>query len=133
MAVQVGASLGRQADAEKLVQGQRDAIAAAAKANPKFATSKAVLIDPDDDGGVYIFAENDVRTRFLGDLGLTMPAEIEKLFKGQFYAQISAERLDLLDTADVLVLVAVAQAAGAAAHLVAQLPEPARGARRSAS
>ncbi len=107
MAVQVGASLGRKADAEQLVKGTKDAIAREAKANPKFASSKAVLIDPDDDGGVYIFAENDVRTRFLGDLGFTMPAEIQKLFKGQFYAQISAERLDLLDLADVLVLVAV--------------------------
>ena len=107
MAVQVGASLGRRADAEALVKATRGRIAAAAKANPKFASSKAILIDPDDDGGVYIFAENDVRTRFLGDLGLTMPAEIERLFKGQFYAQISAERLDLLDTADALVLVAV--------------------------
>ncbi len=106
MAVQVGASLGRRADAEGLVKATRDRIAAAAEANPEFATSKAVLIDPDDDGGVYIFAEDDVRTRFLGDLGFTMPAEIERLFKGQFYAQISAERLDLLDTADVLVLVA---------------------------
>ena len=106
MAVQVGAALGRRADAEKLVKATRDRIAAASKANPKFATSKAILIDPDDDGGVYVFAENDVRTRFLGDLGLKMPAEIEKLFGKQFYAQISAERLDLLDTADVLVLVA---------------------------
>ena len=70
MAVQVGASLGRRADAEELVKATRDRIAAAAEANPEFATSKAVLIDPDDDGGVYIFAENDVRTRFLGDLGL---------------------------------------------------------------
>ena len=107
MAVQVGASLGRKADAEQLVKDTKNAIAKEAKANPKFASSKAVLIDPDDDGGVYIFAENDVRTRFLGDLGFTMPAEIEKLFKGQFYAQISAERLDLLDLADVLILVAV--------------------------
>ena len=107
MAVQVGASLGRKADAEQLVRQTKDAIAKEAKANPKFAQSKAVLIDPDDDGGVYIFAENDVRTRFLGDLGFTMPPEIEKLFKGQFYAQISAERLDLLDLADVLILVAV--------------------------
>ena len=39
-------------------------------------------------------------------LGLTMPPAIERLFGKQFYAQISAERLDLLDTADVLVLVA---------------------------
>jgi len=106
MAAQVGAALGRRADAEKLVKATRARIAAASKANPKFATSKAVLIDPDDDGGVYVFAENDVRTRFLGDLGLTIPAEVEKLFGKQFYAQISAERLDLLDTADVLVLVA---------------------------
>jgi len=107
MAVQVGASLGRMADAEQLVRQTKDAIAKEAKANPKFAQSKAVLIDPDDDGGVYIFAENDVRTRFLGDLGFTMPDEIKRLFKGQFYAQISAERLDLLDLADVLILVAV--------------------------
>ena len=106
MAVQVGAALGRRADAETLVEATRDRIAAAAKANPEFAGSRAVLIDPDDDGGVYVFAQNDVRTRFLGDLGFTMPAQIERLFKGQFYAQISAERLDLLDTADVLVLVA---------------------------
>ena len=107
MAVQVGASLGRKADAEQLVRQTKDAIAKETKANPKFAQSKAVLIDPDDGGGVYIFAENDVRTRFLGDLGFTMPPEIKKLFKGQFYAQISAERLDLLDLADVLILVAV--------------------------
>jgi iron-siderophore transport system substrate-binding protein len=110
MALQVGASLGRKADAEKLVQQTKDAIAKETKANPKFASSTAVLIDPDDDGGVYIFAENDVRTRFLGDLGFTMPAEIEKLTTSrpsQFYAQISAERLDLLDLADVLILVAV--------------------------
>ena len=107
MALQVGASLGRRADAEPLVKATRDRIAAASKANPRFASSTAVLIDPDDDGGVYIFAENDVRTRFLKDLGLTQPPAIAKLFKGQFYAQISAERLDLLDSADVLVLVAV--------------------------
>jgi iron complex transport system substrate-binding protein len=107
MAVQVGASLGRKADAERLVQETKDAIAQEAKANPAFGQSKAVLIDPDDDGGVYIFAEDDVRTRFLGDLGFTMPPQIAKLFKGRFYAQISAERLDLLDTADVLILVAV--------------------------
>ena len=63
-------------------------------------------MDPDDDGGVYIFAPDDVRTRFLGDLGLKLPASIEKLFKGQFYAQISAERLDMLDNADIIVQVA---------------------------
>jgi iron complex transport system substrate-binding protein len=107
MALQVGSSLGRKADAQKLVDKARADLKTAAEENPEFASSKVVLVDPDDDGGVYIFAENDVRTRFLGDLGLTMPAEIQKLFKGQFYSQISAERLDLLDTADALVLVAV--------------------------
>jgi iron-siderophore transport system substrate-binding protein len=106
MAVQVGSGLGRRAQAERLVAAAREQIAAAGKANPVFATSSAVLVDPDEDGGFYIFARNDVRTRFLADLGLTMPEPIAKLFKGQFYAQISAERLDLLDTADVLILVA---------------------------
>jgi iron complex transport system substrate-binding protein len=106
MALQVGAGLGRRAEAQKLVDDTRARLAAAAKDNPAFAGSRAVLIDPDDDGGVYIFAPDDVRTRFLGDLGLKLPPSIERLFKGQFYAQISAERLDMLDAADVLVLVA---------------------------
>jgi len=106
MAKQVGAGLGREADAERLVKATRARLAAASKDNPKFATSTAVLVDPDDDGGVYVFAENDVRTRFLADLGLTTPPEIERLFGEQFYTQISAERLDMLDTADVIVLVA---------------------------
>ena len=106
MAVQVGSGLGRRSDAERLVAAARDQIAAAARSNPAFATSTAVLVDPDEDGGFYVFARNDVRTRFLDDLGLTMPEPIAKLSEGQFYAQISAERLDLLDTADVLILVA---------------------------
>jgi iron-siderophore transport system substrate-binding protein len=106
MAVQVGSGLGRRADAERLVADAHARVAAAGKANPAFARSTAMLVDPDEDGGFYIFARNDVRTRFLSDLGFTMPEPIAKLFAGKFYAQISAERLDLLDTADVLVLVA---------------------------
>jgi iron complex transport system substrate-binding protein len=106
MALQVGASLGRRGEAQRLVEATGHRLAAAARANPVFATSRAVLIDPDDEGGVYVFAPGDVRTRFLADLGLRMPPPIRRLFGTQFYAQISAERLDLLDAADVLVLVA---------------------------
>ena len=54
-----------------------------------------------------MFAPNDVRTRFLIDLGLELPPAIEELFGDQFYTQISAERLDLLEAVDALVLVAV--------------------------
>ncbi len=104
MAVQVGAGLGRRADAQRLVDAARAKIAAAARANPAFARSRALHIAPDDDGGVYVFAPGDVRTRFLNGLGFTLPDAIERLFRGEFYAQISAERLDLLDTADVLVI-----------------------------
>jgi iron complex transport system substrate-binding protein len=106
MALQVGAGLGRRGDARRLVADTRRRLAAAARANPAFAANLAVLIDPDDEGGVYIFAPDDVRTRFLADLGLRMPPPIRDLFGDQFYAQISAERLDLLDAADLLVLVA---------------------------
>jgi iron complex transport system substrate-binding protein len=106
MAVQVGAALGRRGDARRLVDDARAELAAAAEANPEFATSTALLVDPDDSGGVYVFAPDDVRSRFLADLGLTMPASVERLFGDDFYTQIAAERLDLLDDADALVLVA---------------------------
>jgi iron complex transport system substrate-binding protein len=105
MAVQVGTGLGRRAEGERLVAAARSQIAAAAKANPAFGRSRAVLADPDEDGGVYIFAPGDVRTRLLTGLGFELPPEIERIFRGQFYAQISAERLDLLDTADLVLLI----------------------------
>jgi iron complex transport system substrate-binding protein len=106
MALQVGAGLGRRADAEELVEQTREKLAAAANANPEFADSRAVLVDPDESGGVYVFAPSDVRTRFLSDLGFELPPRMEELFGSEFYTQISAERLDLLDAADVLVLIA---------------------------
>ncbi len=104
MAIQVGTGAGQRDKATRLVAQARASIAAAGRANPAFGRSRALHISPDDDGGVYVFAPGDVRTRFLKGLGFTQPAEIEKLFGDQFYAQISAERLDLLDSADVLVL-----------------------------
>ena len=45
-----------------------------------------------------------MRTRFLGDLGLGQPPAIKDLFHSTFYTQVSAERLDLLDSADLLVV-----------------------------
>lgn len=110
MALQLGQALGRRPAAQRLVDTARAQRAAAAKDNPAFARTRTVLVDPDDEGGVYIFAPEDVRTRFLRDLGLNAPAEIDALFGKQFYAQISAERLDLLDTADLIVLVGVRDA-----------------------
>ena len=55
---------GRRADAQRLVDAARAKIAAAARANPAFARSRALHIAPDDDGGVYVFAPGDVRRAF---------------------------------------------------------------------
>ena len=104
LGLQVGAAVGRRAEAEKIIAATRARFAEAQDENPRFEGKTAVLVDPAPDGGVYTFATNDVRTRFLGDLGLGQPPAIKDLFHSTFYTQISAERLDLLDSADLLVV-----------------------------
>src|SRR5262249_19070545 len=103
MALEIGTALDRRADVQKLVDRTRALYAKARSDNPGFEGAKAALISPDDKGGVYIFSEDDVRTRFLSDLGFVMPDGVKKQFKGQFYAQLSAERMDLLAEADALI------------------------------
>ncbi|WP_354701777.1 Putative ABC transporter substrate-binding lipoprotein YhfQ [Paraconexibacter sp. AEG42_29] len=105
MALQVGRSVGRLAAARKLVATARAQRTQAGRDNPAFARARTILVDPDDAGGVYVFAPGDVRSRFLEDIGLQPPAAVDSLFGEQFYAQISAERLDILDESDLIILV----------------------------
>ncbi len=92
----IGRALGRSEQAEQVIADVDAKFAAAREAHPEFGKATAILAYGGPDGyGAY--ATGDTRSRFLTDLGFTIPKAIDKLAGDQFYAQFSQERFRLLD------------------------------------
>lgn len=101
----IAEALGRKADGEKLVAGADQAIADAKAANPEFA-GKSVCVAAAFGGQYGAYTRGDGRVQFLEALGLTNSPKIEDLKPASFYAEISKERVSLLD-ADLTVMFAL--------------------------
>jgi iron complex transport system substrate-binding protein len=92
----VGKALGRETDAQKVVDDVEAKFQAFREAHPEFAGKSAVLAYGGPDGyGAY--ATGDNRSRFLTDLGFKTPTEIDKLAGESFFAQFSQEQFRLMD------------------------------------
>ncbi|MFF0383223.1 iron-siderophore ABC transporter substrate-binding protein [Streptomyces sp. NPDC004286] len=91
----IGKALGKETEAKKLVAGVQGKFAAARAANPGFAKSAAVVATPYE--GTFVFGSQDPRSRLLSDLGFALPKDLDKVIGDKFGANISKERLDLLD------------------------------------
>lgn len=92
-----GRALGRERRARELVADVEARFEAARESHPEFegATGVVALLD---EGGVYnAYGPEDLRGRFMTALGFELSAEISELAGDGFFAQISEERLDLLD------------------------------------
>jgi len=100
----IGQALGRQAEAEKLVADVEAQFAAARQQHPEWDGASALVAAYfNNEYGAY--SAQDVRGRLLASLGFEVPAEINELAGESFYASISRERLDLLDTDALLWIV----------------------------
>ncbi len=98
-----GTVLGRPGRAEKLIAGLEGRFATARAAHPAFAgltVAVATYGGPGKPTG--FFASEDPRSRFFTSLGFTVPSALDAIAGDEFFGEVSAERLDLLD-ADVLV------------------------------
>lgn len=95
-----GKALGRSERAEEIVKDLEQRVAAAREANPQFAGKTAAVIYKFDRFGVY--ASADPRSRLLTALGFRIPEAIDKLAGSAFFAELSNERLRLVDQ-DVVV------------------------------
>ncbi|GAA1834420.1 iron-siderophore ABC transporter substrate-binding protein [Microlunatus capsulatus] len=89
-----GKALGRDADAQALVERTEKAFTDAVAANASFAGKSAGFALGSSDAGTYSLGADDYRTGWLTELGFTVPE------KG---GEVSFERLDVLD-ADVLLV-----------------------------
>jgi iron complex transport system substrate-binding protein len=100
-AVRIGRALGRERRARRLVTRVEDRVAAAARANPNFEGSTISFFNVVGDVPWVINSTDDFSIRFLSALGFRLPAAVAKLQGADGRAEISLERLDLLE-ADVI-------------------------------
>ena len=103
--------LGRKADGEKLVADNDKVLADAKAANPSFA-GKTVCVAAAFAGQYGAYTRGDGRVQLMEALGFTNSPKIEDLKPANFYAEVSKERVSLLD-ADLTVMFGI----GAGAEL----------------
>jgi iron complex transport system substrate-binding protein len=109
--VLIASALGRKADGEKLVADNEKALAGAKAANPGFG-GKTVVVAAAFGGQYGAYTRGDGRVQFMEALGFTNSDKIEALKAPSFYAEVSKERVALLD-ADLTVVFGI----GAGAEL----------------
>ena len=98
-------AMGKKAEGEKLVK-DLDALIKEKTANYtdlKGKTAVFCYFNPADLGKFYIYLPTDPRAAYLTDLGLSFPESISKLGADSFSIERSAENIDVLKDADILV------------------------------
>ena len=100
-------AMGKKAEGEKLVK-ELDALIKEKTANYSDLNGKTAVFcyfNPADLGKFYIYLPTDPRAAYLTDLGLAFPESISKLAEqsNSFSIEVSAENIDVLKDADILV------------------------------
>ncbi|GAA2070478.1 iron-siderophore ABC transporter substrate-binding protein [Actinomadura alba] len=91
-----GLAIGKREQAEKVVADLEARLAKERKDQPEFKGRTGLLATPYD--GHFVYGAQDPRSRVLASLGFTIPADLDKVIGAKFGANISRERVDLLDT-----------------------------------
>lgn len=99
-----GRALGRERRAEEEVSEVESRFQETRAKHQEFENATGVVALYGENGSFSAYGPEDTRGRFMSALGFEPPDEISELAGDQFYAEISTERLDLLD-ADVLVVI----------------------------
>ena len=100
----IGKALGKDKEMQDLIQGVADTFADARAAHPEFEGKNVMLLANEFyEGSIYAYQEG-LSTQFLLDLGLKIPAVVEKYATDDATAFIPKEDLvDALDVADVVI------------------------------
>jgi len=92
----IGVALGKSAEAETIVNDVEALFADARAEHPQF-EGKTVAVSYYYSGTYGFYTSQDSRGRFFTDLGFVIPDELVEIAGESFYADISAERIDLID------------------------------------
>jgi len=92
----IGDAVGQSAEAESIVADVESQFTDVIAQNPEF-VGKTVAVAYAYDGTYGFYTPQDSRGRFFTDLGFVIPDELIEITGDSFYADISAEQVDLLD------------------------------------
>ncbi|WP_344895345.1 iron-siderophore ABC transporter substrate-binding protein [Nonomuraea antimicrobica] len=96
----VGVAVGKPAEAEKLVEQVEARFATVQKEHPEFKGATGLMATLYE--GYFVFGSQDPRSRLLSSLGFQLPSGLDDAIGDKFGANVSRERLDLLDTGVVV-------------------------------
>lgn len=99
----IGTAVGKSGEAETIV-ADTEAVFADAIAQFPAIEGKTIAVAYAYEGTYGFYTSQDNRGRFFADLGFTIPDELVEIAGESFYADISAERIDLLDQ-DIIAIV----------------------------
>lgn len=100
----IGKAVGKPHRAAALVTKTRHKFAEVRKTHPEFGGNTAVMALPMQGGGLAVYSSSDPRGQFLRGLGFTIPKRIDRLADGEYYVELSPERLDLIGHVDLLIV-----------------------------
>ncbi|MCX4506358.1 iron-siderophore ABC transporter substrate-binding protein [Streptomyces anulatus] len=102
-AVHIAKALGKEKEGAELVKGIQTKLDAAKKAHPEFGGQKAVALSWYKDS-ISAFTSTDVRGQLVTGTGFDYQTEIDKIADGGFSAELSPERIDLIDVDRIFVI-----------------------------
>ncbi|WP_216827065.1 iron-siderophore ABC transporter substrate-binding protein [Streptomyces globosus] len=98
MTRQIGTSLGKAAETDKLIADVDARFKAVRDRHPEFAQKTLVVADSFEAGKYSAFTRTDPKSIFFQELGFTLKPEIDTLAKPGFnVVELSAEKLNVLD------------------------------------
>jgi len=107
----IGTALGKSEEAAGAVERVESLFAGAREQNPEFAGKSVAVVYSYGAGSYGFYTAQDPRGRFFADLGFVVPDDLVEIAGENFYADISTERLDLIDR-DLIVFVGMQFAEG---------------------
>jgi iron complex transport system substrate-binding protein len=102
-----GAALGLPREADQLVRDAEDRFLEAEESHPELAGATVAAVRPSttDAGSFMAWSSQDLRGRFLRDLGMQLPDEVDRQAGTGLYATLPADRLSTLNQADAIMVV----------------------------
>lgn len=103
----IGEAVGKQQQAQELIDGMGERLADEAEANPEFAGKTVAVVNVDTDGGqTNVYLPSDPRVQVLTEMGFVNAPGVVALDEADgtdsFYATISQENVQSID-ADVII------------------------------
>jgi iron complex transport system substrate-binding protein len=99
----IGRAVGKATEIDRIIRGVKTRFEEARDAHPAFDGTKVIFLQNAVYDGNVIAYQRGLSTEFLTDLGLVVPAGLERFSQDGGQAYIPLEQLDVLDSADVLI------------------------------